>query len=224
MGAGADVAGPGGSSTTTPIPTSTLFSVHPMRFKFKNKSAKEGCGVRERDSVRGVCVVGWGDGEKHGKAGRKALGCSGLLSQESKPGGDLTKALAVCEANSLYRKSLKSLRKTQGSLQKGPEREGRKLSLGMRSGTLDILRGNASPRAMYEALLPVPRAVGAYATDFCRLLPQNLGQTLTARIPSTETLGPQVAADLDGLSVVDFHHVEVKTVDAFARGDESAAF
>lgn len=77
---------------------------------------------------------------------------------------------------------------------------------------------------MYEALLPIPRAVGAYATHFCRLLPQNLGQILTVRTPCTETLAPQVAADLDGLSVVDFHHVEVKTVDAFARGDESAAF
>lgn len=36
--------------------------------------------------------------------------------------------------------------------------------------------------------------------------------------------GPEEAADLDGLSVVDFYHVEVKTVDSFARGDESAAF
>lgn len=36
--------------------------------------------------------------------------------------------------------------------------------------------------------------------------------------------GPKAAADLDGLSVVDFYHVEVKTVDPFARGDESAAF
>lgn len=87
-------------------------------------------------------------GEKSGKTGRKALGCSGLLSLESEHGGDLIKALAVCEANSPYRKSLKSLRKTQGSLQKGSEREGRKLSLGMLSGTLDSLRGSASQRTM----------------------------------------------------------------------------
>lgn len=61
-----------------------------------------------------------------GKAARKAVGSSELLSLESGRGGDFTEAVAVCGANSPYRKSPESLRKTEGPLQKGPESEGQK--------------------------------------------------------------------------------------------------
>lgn len=74
--------------------------------------------------------------QKKEKAGRKALGWSLIVEprkREGERGGDLTEALAVCEANSPYEKSLKSLRETQGSLQNGSEGEGRKLSLRMLS-------------------------------------------------------------------------------------------
>lgn len=39
--------------------------------------------------------------KKSGKAARKALGCSELLSLESGRGGDRTEALAVCELTTL---------------------------------------------------------------------------------------------------------------------------
>lgn len=58
------------------------------------------------------------------------------------------------------------------------------------------------------------------------LSPTPTGQLTPAA--SSPLLGPgpgaETAADLDCLSVVDFYHVEVKTVDPFTRGDESAAF
>lgn len=66
-----------------------------MRFKFKNKSAKEGCGVREPDFVRG--------GKKKRKSRQKGFGLKSIAEprkREGERGGDLTEALAVCKANS----------------------------------------------------------------------------------------------------------------------------
>lgn len=85
-------------------------------------------------------------------------------------------------------------------------------------------KGESKPQNS-ENLLPVPPSnPGTCSCPFHLPPPQgSLTPAASSPLPGLGP-GPEAAADLDGLSVVDFYHVEVKTVDPFARGDESAAF
>jgi len=112
-----------------------------------------------------------------------------------------------------------------GPLWRVPQGGGRKLCLEVVSRTHDWkTRESPSQRTVRPCYPFLQAALGTCGCPF--YFPPTPGRLTPAASSPLPGLGPgpEAEADLDGLSVVDFYHVEVKTVDSFARGDESAAF
>lgn len=99
------------------------------------------------------------------------------------------------------------------------------LGEGARSQALATAEARGSPsRGTVRPCHSSFQASRAHAAAPASSQPHTAARSRGSEPPTGPAPGPEAAADLDGLSVVDFYHVEVKTVDPFARGDESAAF
>lgn len=135
--------------------------------------------------------------------------------------------LSLMLTSNRYGKSLVPRRKEEEPLWRGPEGEGRKLCVGRGLGSKSRRekKRQSQPQNCEALLLVHPSHPRHMQLPLLPPTPPNGRLTAEANSP---LLGPgpdpEAAADLNGLSVVDFYHVEVKTVDPFARGDESAAF
>lgn len=165
---------------------------------------------------------------------RTGFSPAGVLGQES---GILSAVLKARIAESFQKRKLSGMLAETlkgnprssvagGPLWRVPQGGGRKLCLEVVSRTHDWkARESPSHRTVRPCYPFLQAALGTCGCPFYfpPPLPGRLTPAASSPLPGLGP-GPEAAADLDGLSVVDFYHVEVKTVDSFARGNESAAF